>query len=244
MGSKGIQERRLKTQTDVGYDSRSTWFWRYSLIPWSSRKFPSVKMVLSTFSLQIVTRIKGSKIYQNILLSTLCIEGIPQCTLASFLPMVPLLLFLKSLWCIIQNPDVKEKKNWKMTESRLNNISICWSIETGKKWTEIIKDMWKLALVSLSHMNDGVGCMHVCVGEHSLHRGLLWWNITRQLLEVMVALWPALVRPSREHCVASGSHRVWKGTLIHHYIPRDITSMVIALSMASDWGTLVWKVED
>lgn len=123
----------------------------------------------------------------------------------------------------------RRKRNWEMTESRLNNVSICWSVETGKKWTGIIKDMWKLVLVSLSHTNDGVGCMHVCVGEHSLHCGLLWWNTTCQLLEVMVALWPALVRPSREHCVTSGSHRVWKGTLIQHYISRDITSMVIAL---------------
>lgn len=187
-------------------------------------------MVLSTFSLQVVTRIKGGKIYQNILLNPLCIEGIPH-WLLSF-PWFLFYHFLKNLWGIIQNPDVKEgkkKQHWEMTESRLNNISICWSIETGKNGQKIIKDIWQLALVSISHMNDGVGFMHMCVGEHSLPLGLLWWNTTRRLLEVMVALWPALVRPFREHCATSGSHRFWKGTLIHHYFSRDITSMVSAL---------------
>ena len=65
-----------------------------------------------------------------------------------------------------------------MTESRLNNISICWSIETGKKWTKIIKDMWKLALLSISHMNDQIR------SDQSLSRVLLFatpWIAARQV---------------------------------------------------------------
>lgn len=245
MGSKGVQEHRLKTQTDVGYNSRSTWFWRNSLIPWSTRKSPSVKMVLSTFSLQVVTRIKGGKIYQNILLNPLCIEGIPH-WLLSFLWFL-FYRFLKKLWGIIQNPDVKEgkkKKHWEMTESRLNNISICWSIETGKNEQKLLRicENWHLSQYPTWMMELAL-C--TCVWESTAylvgfcggtpHAGYWkwWWHCGQHWSDHSESIVPHLGATGFEkepsYTITSlGTSPVW-------WVP---------WSMASDRGTLVWKVED
>lgn len=195
-------------------------------------------MVLSTFSLQVVTRIKGGKIYQNILLNPLCIEGIPH-WLLSF----PYSSSITSEESLRHNSEPrcqrrKKKNNIEMTESRLNNISICWSIETGKNGQKIIKDIWQLALVSISHMNDGVGFMHMC-GRAQLSSGASVVEHHTPVTGSDGGIVASTVRPFREHCATSGSHRFWKGTLIHHYFSRDINLYgECPGSMASDWGTL------
>lgn len=168
--------------------------------------------------------------------------------LVSFLPMVPLLSLPEEALRHNSEPRCqrrkKKKKHWEMTESRLNNISICWSIETGKNGQKLLRicENWHLSQYPTWMMELAL-C--TCVWESTAylvgfcggtpHAGYWkwWWHCGQHWSDHSESIVPHLGATGFEkepsYTITSlGTSPVW-------WVP---------WSMASDRGTLVWKVED